>query len=42
MVADILLITLKISMASEWILKWWTVKELSLSRSSGYDEICRL
>ena len=42
MVAVILLITLNISMASDWILKWWTVKELSLSRSSWNDEIWSL
>ena len=39
MVAAILLTTLNISMASDWILKWWIVKELALSRKSRNDEI---
>ena len=34
MVAAILLTTSNILMESDWILKWRTVKELSLSRSS--------
>ena len=38
MVAAILLITLNISMACDWILKWWTVKELSFF-SKGIIEV---
>ena len=37
MVTAILLITLNISIASNWILKWWTLKELSSSRSYWND-----
>ena len=38
MVAAIFLITLNISMASNWILKWWTIYDISLLRGSWNNE----